>query len=78
VGLSATVPGGGIRFDSDSNSNLIQTISNFDRFRKEFLELKKFGIKYGCEYLEERNNFLHRYFSRLVMEIELKIWELKV
>jgi hypothetical protein len=27
-------------------------------------ELKKFEIKYGCEDLEEGNNFLHSNFSR--------------
>jgi hypothetical protein len=30
VGLSAIVSGGVVRFDSDSNSNTIQIISNFD------------------------------------------------
>jgi hypothetical protein len=42
--------------------NQIQIISNFDCPKKDLHELKKFEIKYGCEGLEERNNFLHRNF----------------
>jgi hypothetical protein len=61
-----------------TNSNLTQIISNFDRPKKDLSELEKFGIKYGCEVLEAINNCIHRNFSRLVMEIELKIWEVKV
>jgi hypothetical protein len=70
VGLSATIPVGVVRFDSDSNSNTIQIISKFDLFKKDLPKVKNFGIKYVCEGPEERNNFLHRNFSRLVMEIE--------
>jgi hypothetical protein len=32
----------------------------------------------GFEGLDERNNFTQRNFLRFMMEIELKIWELKV
>jgi hypothetical protein len=37
--------------------------------------LEKFKIKYGYEGFEDRNNFLHRNFSRFEMDFELKIWE---
>jgi hypothetical protein len=37
--------------------------------------LDKFKIKYGYERFEDRNNFLHRNFSRFEMDFELKIWE---
>jgi hypothetical protein len=37
--------------------------------------LDKFKIKYGYEGFEDRNNFLHRNFSRFEMDFELKIWE---
>jgi hypothetical protein len=60
-----------------TNLNLTQIIFKFDRPKNYLPELKKFGIKYGCEGLEERNNCLPMNFSRLVMEIELKIWEIK-
>jgi hypothetical protein len=46
--------------------------------KKDFPELEKFEIKYGCEGLEERNNFLHRNFSRFEMNFELKFGEIKV
>jgi hypothetical protein len=32
-------------------------------------------IKYGFENLKEMNNFLHRNFSRFVMDLELKFKE---
>jgi hypothetical protein len=36
---------------------------------------KKFEIKYGCEWFEEGNNFLHRNFFRFKMDFELKFEE---
>jgi hypothetical protein len=35
----------------------------------------KIEIKYGFEYLEEMNNFLHRNFLRFRMDLELKFME---
>jgi hypothetical protein len=35
-------------------------------------ELKKFLFKYGCEFFDERNNFLHSNFSRFEIDFELK------
>jgi hypothetical protein len=55
-----------------SNSNKVQIVSNFDQSKKDFPKLKFFKIKYGCEYFEERNNFLHRNFFRLGMDFKLK------
>jgi hypothetical protein len=40
--------------------------------KNDFPEFKKFEIKYGCDGVEERNNFLHMNFSRLEMDFELK------
>jgi hypothetical protein len=67
-----------IQIQIQTNSNLIQIVTKFDRFKKDLPEIKKFGIKYVYEGLEERNNFIHRNFSRLGMEMELKFWEVKV
>jgi ligand-binding sensor protein len=47
VGLSTTVLGGVVRFDSDSNSNAIQIVSKFDQLKKDLSKLEKFEIKYG-------------------------------
>jgi hypothetical protein len=52
------------------NSNQIQILSNFNRSKKELPWLKKIEVKYGCEGFEERNNFLHRNFSRLEMDFK--------
>jgi hypothetical protein len=38
--------------------------------------LRKIKTKYCFEYLEERNNFLHRNFHRFGMDLELKFKEL--
>jgi hypothetical protein len=47
------------------NSNLkFKCNSNFDPIKKDLPALKNFEIKYGYEGFEERNNFLHRNFSR--------------
>jgi hypothetical protein len=76
VGLSATVPGGAVQFESDSNSNEFKYNLNYFKLwliQKGSSKLEEFRVKYGCECLEARNNFLHSNFSRLVMEIELKI-----
>jgi hypothetical protein len=64
------------RFDSKFEFKRIQI--NFKSFqtltgpKKELPELKIFEIKYCYEGFEERNNFLHRNFSRLKMDFELK------
>jgi hypothetical protein len=47
VGLDGTVRRGGVRFDLKSNFKLIQILSNFDRFKKDFLNFEDFEIKYG-------------------------------
>jgi hypothetical protein len=52
------------------NSNSIQIFSNFDRSKKDLLELKKFKIKDGREGFEERKNFLHRNFFRSEMDLK--------
>jgi hypothetical protein len=52
------------------NSNVIQIISNFDPSKKDVPELEKFEIKYGCEFFEERINFLYRNFS--IFEMDFK------
>jgi hypothetical protein len=59
------------RFKASSNS--IQFVSNFDRSKKDFRELENFETKYGCDSFEERNNFLHRNFSRFEMDFELNL-----
>jgi hypothetical protein len=61
-----------IRFEIEfqTNSNQIQILSNFDRSKKDLPWLKKIEVKYGCEGFEERNNFLHRNFSRLEMDFK--------
>jgi hypothetical protein len=77
-GPSAAVPSGTVQFDSDSNSNAIQIVSNFDRPKKYFPKLENFDMKYGFEGCEEWNNFLHRNFFKLKMDFELKFREVKV
>jgi hypothetical protein len=71
-----------VKFDSkfkyQSNSNYIQICSKFDGSKKDFPELEKIQIKYGCECFEEKNNFIHSNFSKFKMDFELKIWEVKV
>jgi hypothetical protein len=61
-----------IRFEIEfqTNSNQIQILSNFNRSKKDLPWLKKIEVKYGCEGFEERNNFLHRNFSRLEMDFK--------
>jgi hypothetical protein len=61
-----------------TNLNLNQTHPNFILSKHDFLGIKKFKIKYGCEGFEERNNFLHHNFFRFKMDFELKNWEFKV
>jgi hypothetical protein len=46
--------------------------------KKDLSELEKIETKYGCEGIEERNNFLHRNFYRSKMNFELIFWEIKV
>jgi hypothetical protein len=41
-----------------------QINSKLFRSKQDIPELKIFELKYGCEGLEERNNFLHRNFYR--------------
>jgi hypothetical protein len=52
------------------NSNLIQTVSNFDHPKNDLPELKNFEIKYGFEDLEKMNNFLHRNFFRFERDFD--------
>jgi hypothetical protein len=61
--------------ESNSNSNGFKLYSNFDRSRNDLPELENFEIKYGFEGFEERNNFLHRNFSRFRMYFKWKIRE---
>jgi hypothetical protein len=53
-----------------------QIFPNFDRSEKCLPILRKIGIKYGFEDLEEMNNFLHRNFHRCGMDLELKFREI--
>jgi hypothetical protein len=46
--------------------------------KKDLPGVKKFEIKYGCEGLEERNNFLHRNFFIFEVGFELKFSEVNV
>jgi hypothetical protein len=46
--------------------------------KKDLHELKKFEMKYGFEEFDERNNFLHRNFSRFEMYFKLKFRESRV
>jgi hypothetical protein len=61
-----------IQTQIQTESNYIQIRSNFDHSKKDISKLKKFEIKYSLEDLKKMTNFLHRNFSRFVMEIELK------
>jgi hypothetical protein len=47
--------------------NLTQTRPNFILSKQDLPAIKIFKIKYGCEGLEERNNFLRRNFFRFEM-----------
>jgi hypothetical protein len=47
-----------------------QTFLNFDPSQFDLLELQKFGIKYGFEYLKKMNNFLQRNFFRFGRYLE--------
>jgi hypothetical protein len=60
------------------NSNLIRVFSNFDQSKKDIPKLKKLEIKYGCDGLKERNNFLYRNFFKFEMGFALKFGEVKV
>jgi hypothetical protein len=57
------------------DSNYIQILSNFDRSKNDFPELKNFEIKYGREGFEERNSFLHRNFFIFEMKFGLRFQE---
>jgi hypothetical protein len=65
----ATVSSGG-NLIQNSDSNKFQIIPNFDWSKKNLLELKKFEMRYGCEWFEEGNNFLHRNLFRFEMGFE--------
>jgi hypothetical protein len=58
----------------DSN----QTRPNFILSKHDLPKLENFEIKYDFEGFDERDNFLHRNFSRFETGFELKIWEVKV
>jgi hypothetical protein len=60
------------------NSNSIRVISNCDPSKKDLPEIEKLEIKYGCEDLEERDNFIHSNFLRFKIGFELKFAEFKV
>jgi hypothetical protein len=64
-----------IQIQIQTDTNEIQILSNFDQFKKDLSELKKFEIKYGCEGFEERNNFIYRNFSRFEMDFKRKFRE---
>jgi hypothetical protein len=46
--------------------------SNFNWSKKDIPKLRKIEIKYSFENLEEMNNFLHRNFLKIRMDLELK------
>jgi hypothetical protein len=48
----------------------IKKIPNFDRSKFDAPELQKFEIKYGFEYLEMMNNFLHPNFFKFRRDLE--------
>jgi hypothetical protein len=52
--------------------NLNQTHPKFILSKQDLPCIENFEIKYGCEGLEEKNNFLHMNFSRLEMDFKLK------
>jgi hypothetical protein len=54
---------------------LVQILSKFDRPKNDISELEKFEIKYGCEGLEEGNNFLHRNFFKFEIDFKWKFRE---
>jgi hypothetical protein len=54
------------------------TRSNFLWPKQDIPEIKKFEIKYVFEGFDERNNFLHRNFSRFEMDFKIKFRESKV
>jgi hypothetical protein len=60
------------------NSNIIHIDSNFDPSKKDLIELQKFEIKYGFEYIETMNNFLHINFFRFERDFELNFLKIKV
>jgi phosphoribulokinase len=53
-----------------TNSNLIQTISNFDHPTNDLPELQQFEIKYSFEGLEKMNKFLHKNLFRFGGDFE--------
>jgi hypothetical protein len=57
---------------------LVQKCSNLIRPKTDLLKLQKFELKYSFEGFDERNNFIHRNFSRLEMYFILKFRESKV
>jgi hypothetical protein len=52
------------------NSNQIQIPLNFDRYKKDLPELKKFEIKYGCQGFEERNKLIHANVFKFEVDFE--------
>jgi hypothetical protein len=60
---------------NSNGSKQIQTIPIFGRSEKYVPLLGKIEMKYDFEDLEEINNFLHRNFSRLGMNLKLKLRE---
>jgi hypothetical protein len=57
---------------------LVQKYSNLIRPKINLLDPQKFELKYGFEGFDERNNFLHRNFSRFEMDFKLKFRKSKV
>jgi hypothetical protein len=78
VGSGGTVPvgAGQMVFKPFQNSlNRIKQTSNRSNFnwsKKDIPKLRKIEIKYSFENLEEMNNFLHRNFLKIRMDLELK------
>ncbi len=60
------------------NLNSNQTRSNFILSKLDLHKLEKFEIKYCFKGFDERNNFLHRNFSRFEMDFKIKFRESNV
>jgi hypothetical protein len=66
----ASGPGNQNQIKFDFFFKRVQTSSKLIQSKQGPPELKKIEIKYDCEGFEERNNFLHRNFSRF--EVDFK------
>jgi hypothetical protein len=57
------------------NFDIIQIRSNLVRIKTSLPEPENLELKYGFERFDERNNFIHRNFSRFKMDFKLKFRE---